>query len=89
MGATPARSFGPPGVTSSGAFFGGEPAPDQIPFASAAPSRGGQKTFGMPGAPKLSANPYADAAWRMQKARGAMEPDFAQIAASRLPKTIR
>ena len=88
MGATPARSFGPHGLTSGDAFFGGEAAPQQIPFASAAPSQGGQKAFTMPGAPKLPTNPLADAAWRMQKARGAMQPSFAQIAASRLPKTI-
>jgi hypothetical protein len=73
-----------PAFSSSDAFFGGPASPPQIPFASRAPSQSRQQAFAMPGAPKLPGNPYADAAWRMQRARGAMRPNFVQ----RLPKAI-
>ena len=89
MGATPAPGMNAPQLSLNEEFFGGPPTPQENPFAVAAPSQGGQRAFTMPGAPKLPTNPFADAAWRMQRARGAMEPNFAQIAASRLPKTIR
>jgi hypothetical protein len=35
----------------------------------------------MPGAPKLPADPYADAAWRMQLARGAIPGGDSRVAA--------
>ena len=63
MGRSIGQGF--PQSGSSDAFFGGgQNAPTPSPGAGGRPA--------IPGGPRLPQNPYAEAAWRLQLARGAM-----------------
>jgi len=79
------------GLGSNDAFYGGSKAPIlPSPLAQNAPSWGGQKTLPMAGAPTILPNPYADAAWRIQLARGAMgTPGVRQPARPAGPKIVQ
>jgi len=77
-------------VGSTDAFYGSKAPILPSPLAKNAPSWGGQKTLPMAGAPTVPPNPYADAAWRIQLARGAMgTPGVRQPARPAGPKIVQ